>query len=608
MMLTFLFTARGRHGLTLAALLVLALSGCFKDPHLDLTKTRTCQSDNDCPKGFLCGTSKTCCRSSDGRSCDAVDASISPDNEGGVDSSNRETAADTADGSARREGGIDTGPGASSDASTEPVAQDTAQTVVPEPDADQGAGGAGGVGSTPSDGGTDMSGSGGAGGSPGIDAGKGDVGIDVPVGGFGGGLGGNGGSVATGGTTTSTGGTSATGGSGTSSTNPCGGTTKLCNGSCIPLSSCCGGCSGDKPVCSNGTCVARALGDTCTLGTECATGVCADGVCCNVACDGQCESCALPTSKGTCTPTTTQRTPCTGTGVCAGICDGTAQHRESCTYPDDQTSCGSSASCINGYLTTAALCNGAGSCNVSTSSTCTYGCRTDGTVGCATSCPAGQGLCGGACVDVLSSPTHCGGACAICESTTPKCFSGSCVQCLTGPDCVALGFGSGSECSANHTCQCRPASASNLVKNGGFSAASGLTNWTGNPLSTISTDDADGCSDSRSVKLDYQPVAWGLVKQCVTVSPSTTYWFGLRHKGLGGKLDAHVMFFPGSTCSGSNVAYINLPEFTGDTFWTSSSVSATIPATAGSAEVYVQVSGTVPIWVDSIYLNTANSY
>jgi hypothetical protein len=45
------------------------------------------------------------------------------------------------------------------------------------------------------------------------------------------------------------------------------------------------------------------------------------------------------------------------------------------------------------------------------------------------------------------------------------------------------------------------------------------------------------------------------------------------------------------------------------TYWQSTSNSGTSPATAGSAEVYLQVSGTVPRWVDSIYLNAeANSY
>src|SRR5262249_36193554 len=40
---------------------------------------------------------------------------------------------------------------------------------------------------------------------------------------------------------------------------------------------------------------------TCTMASQCPTGFCVDGVCCNSACNGTCESCAVPGSLGTCT-------------------------------------------------------------------------------------------------------------------------------------------------------------------------------------------------------------------------------------------------------------------------------------------------------------------
>jgi len=43
-------------------------------------------------------------------------------------------------------------------------------------------------------------------------------------------------------------------------------------------------------------------GAACSNDAECASGVCADGVCCDARCTGQCESCAVPGSVGTCTP------------------------------------------------------------------------------------------------------------------------------------------------------------------------------------------------------------------------------------------------------------------------------------------------------------------
>ena len=42
--------------------------------------------------------------------------------------------------------------------------------------------------------------------------------------------------------------------------------------------------------------------NTCTAGAQCASGFCVDGVCCDRACDGSCESCALTGKVGTCSP------------------------------------------------------------------------------------------------------------------------------------------------------------------------------------------------------------------------------------------------------------------------------------------------------------------
>jgi alpha-tubulin suppressor-like RCC1 family protein len=221
--------------------------------------------------------------------------------------------------------------------------------------------GAGGI--TPDMGGS-LGGSGGSTGSGlGGASGQGGSGPGTGIAGSGGGTGGHAG---TGGTTVLTGGASGSGGSGLGGTTSAGGTaggssggagsggttgvtctgsTKLCNGTCIATTSCCGGCSGNTPVCSNGTCVAKTIGDNCGTGTECGSGVCADGVCCDVQCNGQCESCALTGKKGTCSPATTPRTPCTGssTGICAGACDGTPANRKQCVYPPNTTSCGTSS-------------------------------------------------------------------------------------------------------------------------------------------------------------------------------------------------------------------------------------------------------------------------
>jgi hypothetical protein len=64
-------------------------------------------------------------------------------------------------------------------------------------------------------------------------------------------------------------------------------------GTFIPGGHCAGGVTG--------TCVPdKSNGSVCTDASECASGFCADGVCCNTACDGADEECDLPGQSGTC--------------------------------------------------------------------------------------------------------------------------------------------------------------------------------------------------------------------------------------------------------------------------------------------------------------------
>jgi hypothetical protein len=60
----------------------------------------------------------------------------------------------------------------------------------------------------------------------------------------------------------------------------------------------------------------KANGAACMVGTECASAVCVEGVCCDVACAGPCRSCVLTGSIGTCSkrPSTTRCAPT----VCLG--------------------------------------------------------------------------------------------------------------------------------------------------------------------------------------------------------------------------------------------------------------------------------------------------
>src|SRR5438552_1437 len=72
-------------------------------------------------------------------------------------------------------------------------------------------------------------------------------------------------------------------------------------------------------------------GAACGCKAECASGFCVDGVCCDKACDGACQTCTLPGKAGTCAPAAAGATPrmadaCPkeATSTCGhdGTCDG----------------------------------------------------------------------------------------------------------------------------------------------------------------------------------------------------------------------------------------------------------------------------------------------
>jgi hypothetical protein len=85
----------------------------------------------------------------------------------------------------------------------------------------------------------------------------------------------------------------------------------------------------------------------CTIGTECGSGFCVDGYCCDSSCGGSCDACNLAGSEGTCTvtPDGLQGSPSCSPYVCDGATG-------SCPF-----SCETSADCAAGYS-----CNGSNQC------------------------------------------------------------------------------------------------------------------------------------------------------------------------------------------------------------------------------------------------------
>jgi len=110
----------------------------------------------------------------------------------------------------------------------------------------------------------------------------------------------------------------------------------------------------------------------CTSGTQCGSGFCVDGVCCDQACSGVCEACDLPGSVGACAP----------------VLNG---QDEECTLSNALAVC-SLAACVVGSCNT-----GFGNCDGAAANGCETDVRTD---------VAHCGACGNVC-----APPHATGVC-----------------------------------------------------------------------------------------------------------------------------------------------------------------------------------------------------
>lgn len=98
--------------------------------------------------------------------------------------------------------------------------------------------------------------------------------------------------------------------------------------------------------------VGKPNGSTCALPTECASGFCADHLCCNTACDAQCYACDQASHEGTCTPLNGEDdlsavVSCAGVNTCAADPSGGA----ACKLRDGE-SCNSDVECASAHCRT----------------------------------------------------------------------------------------------------------------------------------------------------------------------------------------------------------------------------------------------------------------
>jgi hypothetical protein len=215
--------------------------------------------------------------------------------------------------------------------------------------------------------------------------------------------------------------------------------------------------------CGGSACGKCAQGLKCLAGSDCTTGFCADGVCCNSACTGACKACTSAKTgqtTGTCANSTDgtdpdNECPYTASSTCGttGYCKAGA-----CEYYGNTTTC-STATCSSAVESPADLCNGSGSCVDSGTKACggTYVCSGSKCQTCTDSLKNGSETdvdCGGGGVcGKCANGKKCNGA---ADCTSNNCIDGVCCNTACGGTCQACNIPSGQdpadECPGQKTC------------------------------------------------------------------------------------------------------------------------------------------------------------
>jgi len=239
-----------------------------------------------------------------------------------------------------------------------------------------------------------------------------------------------------------------------------------CKTTCTALADCAPG-----NYCDLGLCVpTKIFGVPCGAATECLSGFCVDGVCCDSQCGGQCEACAETGNLGKCVTVSGaprgSRTQCNGSGACQGKCDGT--DKNACTFPGAATTCGAPASCTGDVSSPQGACDGTGACTTAGTKSCLpYACDSSNGA-CKSACASDADCSQGAKCDTAS------GKCAITSATCKDSFSvqmpnGQTVSC--SPHKCSAGAcettcASTNDCADGYTCE-----ASSCVESTGTGGA-----------------------------------------------------------------------------------------------------------------------------------------
>jgi hypothetical protein len=192
------------------------------------------------------------------------------------------------------------------------------------------------------------------------------------------------------------------------------------------------------------------LGLTCTTGSQCASGFCVGGVCCDTACNGGCGSCNLSGKVGTCSPVAAGTTCRASAGICdvAETCSGSSLACPTDSFQSATTVCRASA----GICDVAENCTGSSAaCPADTFQPSTTVCRPQaGNCDLAESCTGTAATC---------PPDAFLPATAICRPSVGQCdVAESCTG--SSATCPADGFvadgttcNDGTACTQTDACQ-----------------------------------------------------------------------------------------------------------------------------------------------------------
>jgi hypothetical protein len=186
------------------------------------------------------------------------------------------------------------------------------------------------------------------------------------------------------------------------------------------------------------------VGGSCSSPSQCSSGNCVDGVCCNTACSGPCDICTAlgANPDGICSflPEGSTPTGCTAPRACSGASAACA------------SSCGGDADCAAGYY-----CNAAHSCvaQKTTGNACNPTAGNDCTADGCRVCTSGN------CVDGFCCDTGCTQPCDVCAASMGATANGTCstaklglntATCVAPYACNGAGASCPTSCSSDNDC------------------------------------------------------------------------------------------------------------------------------------------------------------